>query len=178
MGFAENVLGEGAFPFRASLFDKSSQANWLVVWHQDTALPLRQRKEIPGWGPWSVKEGIACAHAPGPALELILAIRVHLNDSNEENGSLRVLPRTHRLGVLSDDSIHNLVEKVDPVDCYVQAGGVLLMRPLLVHSSSKARAKTGPRQVLHIEFARSKSLPGGLELAMCEGFNRQHQMHE
>ena len=36
-------------PFRATLFDKSPQANWLVVWHQDTALPLRRRLDISGW---------------------------------------------------------------------------------------------------------------------------------
>jgi hypothetical protein len=54
---AQEVLGKGAFPFRATLFNKSPLANWLVVWHQDTALPLRERKELPGWGPWSVKEG-------------------------------------------------------------------------------------------------------------------------
>ena len=30
-----------AQPFRATLFDKSASANWLVVWHQDTALPMR-----------------------------------------------------------------------------------------------------------------------------------------
>jgi len=51
---ARKTLGGEAFPFRATLFDKSPAANWLVVWHQDTALPLRERREAPGWGPWSV----------------------------------------------------------------------------------------------------------------------------
>ena len=36
---AREYLGPSAFPFRATLFDKSLQANWLVAWHQDTALP-------------------------------------------------------------------------------------------------------------------------------------------
>jgi hypothetical protein len=56
MELARSVLGTEAFPFRATLFDKSPKSNWLVVWHQDTALPLRQRHEVQGWGPWSVKE--------------------------------------------------------------------------------------------------------------------------
>jgi hypothetical protein len=30
---AQAVLGPNAFPFRATLFDKSYQSNWLVVWH-------------------------------------------------------------------------------------------------------------------------------------------------
>src|SRR6266849_9441299 len=53
LGIAQVVLGGEAFPFRATLFDKSPTANWLVVWHQDTALPLRERRETHGWGPWS-----------------------------------------------------------------------------------------------------------------------------
>ena len=108
MELAIVVLGAEAFPFRATLFDKSQQANWLVVWHQDTALPLRSRKEFPGWGPWSIKEGIVYAHAPAAALCQIMALRVNLDGSTAENGPLRVLPGTHTLGVLSDDSIHEL----------------------------------------------------------------------
>jgi ectoine hydroxylase-related dioxygenase (phytanoyl-CoA dioxygenase family) len=95
---ARQVLGSEAFPFRATLFDKSPTANWLVVWHQDTALPLHERIELPGWGPWSVKEGIDYAHAPLSALSQVLALRVSCDDSTVENGPLRVLPRTHTLG--------------------------------------------------------------------------------
>src|SRR6476620_6131334 len=61
---AQRTLGETAVPFHATLFGKSPRSNWLVVWHQDTALPLRERREVPGWGPWSVKEGVPFAHAP------------------------------------------------------------------------------------------------------------------
>src|SRR3984957_1305530 len=43
LNIAREVLGAEARPFCATLFDKSPQANWLVVWHQDTALPLRNR---------------------------------------------------------------------------------------------------------------------------------------
>jgi hypothetical protein len=63
LGLAQEVLGASAIPFRATLFDKSRTANWLVVWHQDTALPLCKRVNIPGWGPWSVKDGVHYAHA-------------------------------------------------------------------------------------------------------------------
>src|SRR5262245_20340161 len=50
---AQRELGKEPFPFRAILFEKSWRANWLVVWHQDTTLPLRERFEQAGWGPWS-----------------------------------------------------------------------------------------------------------------------------
>jgi ectoine hydroxylase-related dioxygenase (phytanoyl-CoA dioxygenase family) len=164
---ARHALGVQAIPFRATLFDKSPESNWLVVWHQDTALPLHERKDVQGWGPWSVKEGVICAHAPASALEQVLAIRVHLDDSSEDNGSLRVLPGSHRVGVLSDDEIHELSTKTPVVDCYVPSGGVLLMRPLIVHASSKAKNKTARRRVLHIEYAASLKMSSGLELQIC-----------
>jgi ectoine hydroxylase-related dioxygenase (phytanoyl-CoA dioxygenase family) len=165
--FARNILGQDAIAFRATLFDKSQGSNWLIVWHQDTALPLRERRDVPGWGPWSVKEEVICAHAPASALEQVLAIRVHLDDSNENNGSLRVLPRSHMAGVLTDDAIHDLTTKIPAVDCHVEAGGILLMRPLIVHASSKVRSEHGRRRVLHIEYAASRNFQSGLELNIC-----------
>lgn len=168
LNIASNVLGGNAVPFRATLFDKSFRANWLVVWHQDTALPLRERRDAKGWGPWSVKEGVICAHAPAYVLEQVLAIRIHLDDSNEQNGSLRMLPQTHTLGVLSDDETHELAKKIPPVDCHIEAGGVLLMKPLLVHSSSKAKIETSHRRVLHIEYVACLCFPDGIELCTSE----------
>src|SRR5687768_6287151 len=37
---ASQFLGTPAIPFKATLFEKSGRANWLVAWHQDTALPV------------------------------------------------------------------------------------------------------------------------------------------
>ena len=165
LSMARDVLGEDTFPFRATLFDKSSAANWLVVWHQDTALPIQERHDTPGWGPWSVKEGVIYAHAPADALSQILALRVHLDDSSENNGPLRVLPATHTQGVLSDDAMRLLATQVAPVDCLVPRGGVLAMRPLLVHASSKSRVGAN-RRVLHIEYAAPTVLAEKLSLVV------------
>ena len=165
MRIAREILGEGAIPFRATLFDKSPVSNWLVVWHQDTALPLRVRGEVAGWGPWSVKDGVNYAHAPASALEQVLALRLHLDDSDADNGPLRVLPGTHGLGVLSDEQLHELSTKVEAEDCLVRRGGVLAMRPLIVHASSKSHSEK-PRRVLHIEYASSEIVEDRLELAI------------
>jgi ectoine hydroxylase-related dioxygenase (phytanoyl-CoA dioxygenase family) len=162
---AQEVLGDAAFPFRATLFDKSSTANWLVVWHQDTALPLQEHRETPGWGPWSVKDGVTYAHAPDSALSQVLALRVHLDDSTAGNGPLHVLPGTHTLGVLTDETLHELSQQIAPVGCLVARGGVLAMRPLIVHASSKSQGEI-PRRVLHIEYAASRLIADGLELAI------------
>jgi ectoine hydroxylase-related dioxygenase (phytanoyl-CoA dioxygenase family) len=163
---AKEVLGVAAVPFRATLFDKSPISNWLVVWHQDTALPLRERREVPGWGPWSIKDGVNYAHAPAGALEQVLALRLHLDDSVAENGPLRVLPGTHTLGVLTDEALHELSTQIVAVDCLIPRGGVLAMRPLIVHASSKSHS-TAPRRVLHIEYAAAFSFGDVLELAVA-----------
>jgi hypothetical protein len=152
ISLAAKTLGSEPVPFGATLFDKSSNANWLVAWHQDRALPLVERREASGWGPWSQKDGVVYANAPATALAKVVALRVHLDDSRAENGPLRVLPGTHTLGVLSDAQIDDAVRRIQPVMCTVERGGVIVMRPLSVHASSKVTA-AAPRRVLHIEYA-------------------------
>jgi ectoine hydroxylase-related dioxygenase (phytanoyl-CoA dioxygenase family) len=156
---AANVLGCEPLPFGATLFDKSPDANWLVAWHQDTALPFVERREVAGWGPWSKKAGVDYAHAPAAALSKIIALRVHLDDSTAHNGPLRVLPGTHTLGVLSDAQIRAAARRMDGVACTVERGGVVIIRPLLIHASSKATAEES-RRVLHLEYAAAAMFDG------------------
>jgi ectoine hydroxylase-related dioxygenase (phytanoyl-CoA dioxygenase family) len=163
---ARVALGANALPYRATLFEKSGAANWLVVWHQDTALPLRSQFDLLGWGPWSRKAGICYAHAPSWALSRVVALRIHLDASTIDNGPLRVLPGTHSFGVMSDAEVSALARSRAHVDCIVQRGGVMAMSPLLVHSSSKARSDL-PRGVLHIEYADSLVLASGIQLAVA-----------
>lgn len=166
VGLAHCVLGDDAFPFKATLFDKSRDANWLITWHQDTALPLREKQETPGWGPWSTKEGIFYAHAPASALEKVVALRLHLDDSMEENGPLRVIPGSHRGGVLSDQQVETMVGKSEHVRCLIKQGGVIVMRPLIIHASSKSQS-VKPRRVLHIEYATRDAVAAPLQLAIA-----------
>jgi ectoine hydroxylase-related dioxygenase (phytanoyl-CoA dioxygenase family) len=160
---AAGVLGCDPVAFGATLFDKSPDANWLVVWHQDTALPLVERRDIAGWGPWSTKGGITYAHAPASALSQVVALRVHIDASAENNGPLRVLPGTHCTGVLTDREIRSAAERIRPVTCTIDRGGVLVMRPLLVHASSKATV-AAPRRVLHFEYAACTTIENGIRL--------------
>ena len=165
LGLASSLLRAQAIPYRATLFDKSPNSNWLVVWHQDTALPQRAQKEIPGWGPWSIKAGIHYAHAPAHALKEMVTLRLHIDDSISENGPLRVLPGTHTQGVFSDEQIYSLSEQIQPVDCIASTGGVVAMRPLLVHASSKSKSDQR-RRVLHIEYTSAESFDR-LQLAVA-----------
>jgi len=84
-----------AIPFRATLFNKTSKANWLIPWHQDTALPLTSHSDDPEWTSWSQKGGIWHAHAPEWALKQVVALRIHLDPSTSDNGPLRAIPGSH-----------------------------------------------------------------------------------
>lgn len=165
LNIARQELGKEAFPFRATLFAKTGKANWLVVWHQDTALPLRYRHEETDWASWSKKENVWYAHAPASVLLRVIALRLHLDSSTNENGSLRVVPSSHILGTLEDEEIKATVKANDFVECHIGKGGLLAMSPLLIHASSKA-ITDAPRRVLHIEYADSLQLSEHARLAI------------
>lgn len=166
MAIARHWVGEDAIPYRATLFEKSEAANWLVVWHQDTALPLQNNFKSDDWGPWSLKEGISYAHAPSYALEQIIALRIHLDASTESNGPLKVIPGSHLLGVLEDGAIFEHAHNTEVVNCLVPRGGVIAMRPLLIHASSKAQTNE-PRRVLHIEYSEKLEIADNVRLAIA-----------
>ena len=64
-------------------------------------------------------------------------------------------------GRFDDDGIRRCLEVGGETVCTGKAGDVSLMRPLLLHASSRAVEPTH-RRVLHLEFAAGP-LPGGLE---------------
>ena len=158
---AEAVLGPECFAVRALLFDKTADANWRVMWHQDTTIAVREALEVEGFGPASEKAGVPHTQAPASLLERMVAVRVHLDPCGPDNGPMRVLPGTHQLGKLAAEAIDRLCHQGAAVECHVPVGGLLVMRPLLLHASSPAKVP-GHRRVLHIEFAAS-TLPQPLE---------------
>lgn len=153
------ILGRDAFPVRGMLFDKTPAANWKVSWHQDLAIAVRQRSDAPGYGPWSEKAGVVHVQPPVVVLERMLAVRLHLDDSGTGNGPLRVLPGSHRAGALRDADIPRWRSGVVEQVCLVPRGGVLLMRPLLLHASSPA-VEPQHRRVIHLEYASCELAPG------------------
>lgn len=160
-GLVAPVLGTGGFAVRGILFDKTPAANWNVVWHQDLSIAVRERRCAPGFGPWSQKAGVVHVLPPPSVLARMLTVRLHLDDCNERNGPLRVLPGSHTAGRLDANAIAHWREQTPETVCPVPAGGALLMRPLLLHASSDAQTPAH-RRVLHLEYA-ADALPGGLE---------------
>lgn len=139
-------------PVRAIYFDKSTEANWGVAWHQDLTIALQARAEVAGFGPWSMKDGVPHVQPPAELLEQMLTIRLHLDDADETNGALRVLPGSHRLGRLAAERVQELRTSQGDFLCTAAAGDALLMRPLLLHASNRSTS-TRHRRVLHVEYA-------------------------
>ena len=146
-----------------SVFDKPLGANWMVPWHQDLYVAVRSKVETAGFAAWSVKAGVAHLEAPFDLLSRMATIRIHLDAADRENGALRVIAGSHRLGRLMADGVDAARAARAETVCVVPAGGALLTRPGFLHASSQA-ANGRPRRVVHLEFA-AEDLPGGLEWA-------------
>lgn len=156
----EPVLGPNTRVVRGIYFDKHKDANWKVAWHQDLTIAVRERLDIDGYGPWSLKAGIHHVQPPISVLQNILTLRIHLDHTDESNGALRVLPGTHLHGRLDAAQISHFKQHELPVTCTVRSGGALIMRPLLLHSSTTAFNPVH-RRVLHFEYSTIE-LPRGL----------------
>lgn len=116
-------------------FDKSPSANWFVPWHQDRAQDGRDR--------------------PIAQLERTIALRIHLDECDEDNGPLEVMAASHTLGRLESAAIGALVASAQPLLCLAVRGDIVAMRPLLVHRSQRARVPRA-RRVLHLEYVTGR----------------------
>jgi ectoine hydroxylase-related dioxygenase (phytanoyl-CoA dioxygenase family) len=162
---AKDILGENTRPVRSVYFDKIPDANWNVAWHQDTTIALKSRHEINGFGPWSEKQGVIHTEPPEEFLQNTLTLRIHLDKANTESGVLRVIPGTHKNGRVHANEILKIVERTKVIECDANEGDVLLMNPLLFHSSRKAVNPTH-RRIIHIEYS-GMQLPEPLEWYEC-----------
>lgn len=169
-GLAQKALRPKAFVVRATLFDKTPDANWKVPWHQDVTIAVRERKDAPGYGPWSIKEGVQHVQPPSRVLEHMVTVRVHLDGCPAENGALRVMPGTHRLGRIDQNDALRHVSESQAVICAAKAGESLVMRPMLLHASSPS-STPGHRRILHFDFADSE-LDEGIQWQEHNGFIR------
>ena len=71
-------------------------------------------------------------------LEQMLAVRIHLDPCGLNNGPVRVIDGSHRLGRLSPEAIDRLRASHPVTDCVVESGGILAFRPLILHASAPA----------------------------------------
>ena len=158
---ASEYLNDKPNLVRVILFDKTPENNWLVSWHQDKTICVSERKEIENWGPWSFKDGIHHVQPPLDVLNQMVTFRIHLDASTLETGCLRIIPKSHLQGILSSKAIQEIANTKHAIDCIGKSGSLLVMKPHLLHASSKA-TQPSQRRVIHVEYS-SYELPYNLK---------------
>jgi hypothetical protein len=150
------VLGQLAGVVRVLFFDKPPGHSWALPWHKDYNIAVDKHGQEGAFTKPTTKAGVPHVMAPATVLNRMLAARLHLDDVSTENGPLRVIPGSHRHYAMGAD------EAREPVAVYCAVGDVLLMRPLLTHSSGHSKTELGlHRRIVHFECAGSPELPDG-----------------
>jgi ectoine hydroxylase-related dioxygenase (phytanoyl-CoA dioxygenase family) len=164
-----NLMPHDACAVQCTYFTKSSAHNWLVTLHQDLSIPVADRIDSEHCTGWSRKEGGLFVQPPSSFLENMLAVRIHLDDTDDESGALRVVPGSHAMGRLTTEAIQRVRNELGEVNVPVFRGGAMVMRPLLLHASHKIFVDR-PRRVLHFVYRPSK-LPCGLRWPPSDGIS-------
>jgi hypothetical protein len=153
------MLERDAVAIQCTYFKKSRDCNWLVPLHQDLSVPVAERVGGEHLTGWSSKQGVLYVQPPVDLLARLVAVRLHLDPCTEDDGPLRVVPGSHREGVLSPEAVAGIGRVRGSVTCMARAGEALVMRPLLLHASSKASGAS-LRRVLHFLFAPAQASHG------------------
>ena len=158
---AASVLGAAAKPVRAILFNKSPKTNWSLAWHQDRTICVKEKRDVPGFGPWTVKSGMHHVAPPFELLARMVTLRAHLDDVPATNAPLLVAPGSHNFGRIPVSDVDEIVRRCGTRACLAEAGDVWLYATPILHASEAASAPTS-RRVLQVDFA-AETLPDGLE---------------
>lgn len=158
---ARTLIGHEARPVRAILFDKTAETNWALGWHQDRTIAVREKREAPGFGPWSKKAGIDHVEPPFELIEKMITLRAHLDACGADNAPLLVVKGSHRLGRVPAEMAADVAARSEILASLSEAGDVWAYRSAILHASEASRTKTH-RRVLHVDYA-GFDLPFGLE---------------
>jgi len=151
----KEIFGENYFTVKSIYFDKPEKSNWYVAYHQDLTISVDKKVELENFGPWTTKQNQFAVQPPLDLLENIFTIRIHLDDTDENNGALKVVPKSHAKGIYRPETIDWSIET--ETICNVDKGGVMIMKPLLLHGSNRT-TNGKKRRVIHIEFS-DRELP-------------------
>lgn len=153
-----NLFSRSYFITKSIYFDKPENSNWYVSYHQDLTISVDEKADTPGFINWTKKQNQFAVQPPINILENNITVRIHLDNTDENNGALKVIPQSHLKGIYRPETIDWSEEK--EISCSVPSGGVMLMKPLLLHSSGRTTNQK-QRRVIHIEFS-DHELPASL----------------
>ncbi len=73
-------FGHDYFAVKSIYFDKSEKSNWFVAWHQDLTISVDKKIDLPGFGPWTVKQDQFAVQPTLDILESIFTIRATIGE--------------------------------------------------------------------------------------------------
>lgn len=152
------LFGKNYFVIKSIYFDKPETSNWYVSYHQDLTISVDKKIELDNFKFWTTKQNQFAVQPPIEILENIYTIRIHLDDTDENNGALKVIEKSHLKKIYRPENIDWKTEK--ETTCNVNKGGIMIMKPLTLHSSSRT-TNNKKRRVIHIELSDT-NLPNGL----------------
>ncbi|MEJ5979616.1 phytanoyl-CoA dioxygenase family protein [Novosphingobium sp. PS1R-30] len=158
---AHGLLARPCLAARAILFDKTASTNWSLAWHQDRTICVKQRREVDGYGPWTIKRGMNHVAPPYELLSRMVTLRVHLDDVPAENSPLLIAPGSHLAGAVPVEDYAVVVQQFGSFACLAKAGDIWAYATPILHAS-EATAMAGHRRVLQIDYS-ADDLPGGLD---------------
>ena len=151
-------IAAGAFPVRAVAFDKTAKTGWTLPWHQDRVIPVARRATVPGYNNWSKKHGIWHCEPPVSVLTKMMFVRIHLDDTNADNGGMEIAHGSHREGIVLSALAESKAKQFPHELCEARAGDILILPMLTLHRSIAAVAPSS-RRVLRIDYATSALTP-------------------
>lgn len=145
-------LGESARPVRAILFDKTAETNWALGWHQDRTIAVKERREAPGFGPWSKNGGAHHVEPPFDVMSRMITLRAHLDACGDDNAPLLIAKGSHLLGRIPAETAADVASRLETLVCLAKPGDVWAYRSAILHASEASQVKSH-RRVLHVDYA-------------------------
>lgn len=161
--FADKLLPSGR-PVRVTVFNKSNDQNWLVPWHQDRVIAVRDRHDLVGFSAWTKQDDYWHCEPPIEAFKKSVFIRIHLDELTTENGAMQIAAASHLNGFVPAGSAREVAEEceIDTGEC--KAGDLLACNSLILHRSEKSKTNAR-RRTIRIDYS-AFDLPEPLEWAI------------
>jgi len=139
-------------PVRLVTFEKNTETNWSLPWHQDRVIAVQDKIETDGFSNWTKKSGVWHCEPPVTTLEKMLFVRVHLDKNTKTNGAMEIALNSHSKGKILASQATETAQKHTTEVTTAEAGDVLVLPMLTLHRSLPSETKEC-RQTLRIDFA-------------------------
>lgn len=131
-------------------------------WHQDKTIYVSQKLKVNGFANWKAENGFIKVEPISEILNNIITLYIMIDSTDEKTEVFKLYPGSHTK-TLTSNEIDIIVSNSVANKISVDKGGILLMKPLLLHSLVKAIPQK-KLKLIKLEFSSSE-LPSGLEWA-------------